>query len=344
MKKLLNIWDYKSTAQKKLSQHAYDYLVGGADDLRTFNRNIEAYQHFQIRPRRLVDVRNIDTSMELLGGKYNSPIILAPVGFQELFHPEGEIPAVKAAEAKGHLAISSTVTSKSFSEICQAVKTPPWFQLYTTPNKKTTIRLLDKAKENGCKTIVLTIDVPVAGNREQHIHILKGNMRDSNTLGNFENEDASFDAGLTWDFIPWFRKNYDMKLFIKGILTGEDAALALEHEVDGIIISNHGGRQLESDLATIEVLEEIVQVIQNEIPILIDGGIRRGTDIFKALALGATAVCIGRPYIYGLATDGQAGVERVLEILQTELVRNMQLAGVTSIGDLNRRFIREKKF
>lgn len=344
MENLINIWSFKSLAEKKLSPHAYDYLVGGADDLRTFNRNIEAYQHFQIRPRRLVDVRNVDTSINLLGKKYASPIILAPVGFQELFHAEGEIPAVKAADKKGHLAIASTVTSKSFPEICNAVKTPPWFQLYTTSNRNTTIRLINQAEALGCETIVLTVDVPVVGNREKHTQTLQGNMRDNQTLGNFENEDANFDSGLTWDFIPWFRKNYKMKLFIKGILTAEDAALALEHEVDGIIVSNHGGRQLESDLGTIEVLEEIAKVIHNEIPILIDGGIRRGTDILKALAMGATAVCIGRPYIYGLAVGGQAGVENVLDILQTELVRDMQLAGVTSIAGLNHSFIREKKF
>jgi len=343
MENLLNIWDFKKAAQKKLATHAYDYLVGGADDLRTFNRNIEAYQHFQIRPRRLVNVSEIDTSINLFGEKYKSPIILAPIGFQELFHPEGEIPAVKAAEDKGLLAISSTVTNKSFTEICNAVKNPPWFQLYTS-NKNTTVQLLDQAQENGCKIIVLTVDAPTMGNRENHTKILSGNMRDNSSLGNFDSLPANFDSRLTWDFIPWFRKNYSMKIFVKGILTGEDAALALEHEVDGIIVSNHGGRQLESDLSTIEVLEEITKVIQNKIPVLMDGGIRRGTDIFKALALGATAVCIGRPYIYGLAAGGQAGVERVLEILQTELVRNMQLAGVTSIGDLNRRFVREKKF
>ena len=344
MEELINIWDLKKAAQKKLESHAYSYLVGGADDLRTFNRNMEAYQHFQIRPRRLVNVSKIDTSIKLLGKKYGSPIILAPVGFQNMFHPKGEVPAVKAAEAKGHLAISSTVTSLSFTEICNAVTTPPWFQLYTTTNQKNTIRLLDKAKENGCETIVLTVDVPVPGNRENHINVLKGSMRSNNTLGNFDEVTPDFDNSLTWDFIPWFRKNYDMKLFIKGVLTGEDAALALDYEVDGIIVSNHGGRQLESDLSTIEVLDEIVKVINGQIPILIDGGIRRGTDIFKALAMGATAVCIGRPYIYGLAAGGQAGVERVLEILQTELIRNMQLAGVNSIGDLNRKFIREKRF
>lgn len=339
-----NIWDFKNASKEKLTQHAFDYLVGGADDLRTFNRNIEAYQHFQIRPRRLIDVTNVDTSIELFGEKYASPIFLAPVGFQGLFHEEGEIPTVKAAAAKDILSVASTVTSKSFSEICAAVDSPPWFQLYTTSDRATTTHLLDQAQKNNCKTIVLTVDVPVPGNREKHIGILTGNMRTENALGNFKNGGADFDPTLTWEFIAWFRKNYDMNLLLKGIMTAEDAALALDYEVDGIIVSNHGGRQLESDLSTIEVLEEISKVINGAIPILIDGGIRRGTDIFKALALGATAVGIGRPYIYGLATDGQKGVEMVFEILQTELVRNMQLAGVTSISKINKKQIREKKF
>ncbi len=344
MNNFRNIWDIKNASKEKLTQHAFDYLVGGADDLRTFNRNIEAFQHFQIRPRRLIDVREVDTSIELFGKKYASPIYLSPVGFQGLFHPDGEIPSVKAAAAKSILSVASTVTSKSFSEICAAVDTPPWFQLYTTSDRIITARLLDQAQKNNCKTIVLTIDVPVPGNREKHIGILTGNMRTENALGNFKDGGADFDATLTWDFISWFRKNYDMNLLLKGIMTAEDAALALDHEVDGIIVSNHGGRQLESDLSTIEVLEEVSKTINGAIPILIDGGIRRGTDIFKALALGATAVGIGRPYIYGLAAEGQVGVEKVIDILQTELMRNMQLAGATSISKINKKHVREKRF
>ncbi len=344
MSNFRNIWDIKNASKEKLSQHAFDYLIGGADDLRTFHRNIEAFQHFQIRPRRLIDVQEVDTSIELFGEKYASPIFLAPVGFQGLFHPDGEIPAVKAAAAKDILSVASTVTSKSFSEICEAVDTPPWFQLYTTSDRNTTARLLDQAQKNNCKTIVLTVDVPVPGNREKHIGILTGNMRTENALGNFADGGADFDATLTWEFIPWFKKNYDMKLLLKGIMTPEDAALALDYEVDGIIVSNHGGRQLESDLSTIEVLEEVSKAINGAIPILIDGGIRRGTDVFKALALGATAVGIGRPYIYGLAAEGQVGVEKVIAILQTELVRNMQLAGATSISKINKKQVREKRF
>lgn len=339
-----NIWDFKNAAQQKLSQNAFDYLVGGADDLRTFQRNIDAFQHFQIRPRRLIDVRQIDTSIELFGKKYVSPIYLAPVGFQALFHPEGEIPAVQAATAKNILSMASTVTSKSFSEICQAVDTPPWFQLYTTSDRTTTVRLLDQAQSNHCEAIVLTIDVPVPGNREKHIGILTGNMRTEQTLGNFDDGGADFDPTLTWEFIPWFRKNYNMKLFLKGIMTAEDATIALDYGVDGIIVSNHGGRQLESDLSTIEVLGEVVQAVNGEIPVFIDGGIRRGTDVFKALAMGATAVGIGRPYIYGLAANGQEGVEQVIDLFQGELMRNMQLAGTTSIPQINQNYVREKKF
>jgi len=342
MNNFRNIWDFKSMAKVNLETQAYDYLVGGADDLRTFNRNMEAFRDFQIRPRRLVDVTHIDTTIELFGKKYSSPIILAPVGMQGLFHPDAEIPAVKAAETKNHLAIASTVTTLSYPTICDAVNTPPWFQLYTTSNRASTTRLLNQAKAQGCKTIVLTIDVPVPGNREKHIGILTENMRIQNTLGNFENESPDFDTSLTWEFITWFRKNYDMKLLLKGIMTAEDAALALEYELDGIIVSNHGGRQLESDLGTIEVLEEVCKTINGEIPILIDGGIRRGTDIFKAIALGASGVCIGRPYIYGLASNGQEGVENVLEMLQNELVRNMQLAGTTSISKIKKQYIRKK--
>ncbi len=337
-----NIWDFQSAAKENLEKKAFDYLESGADDLRTFNRNIEAFREFQIRPRRLVDVSNIDTTIELLGEKYVSPIILAPVGMQGLFHPDAEIPAVKAAEIKNYLSIASTVTTLSYATICDAVNTPPWFQLYTTNNRTTTTRLLDQAKSLGCKTIVLTVDIPVPGNREKHIGILTENMRIQNTLGNFENESPDFDASLTWEFIAWFRKNYDMKLFLKGIMTAEDAALALEYELDGIIVSNHGGRQLESDLGTIEVLEEVCKTVNGEIPVLIDGGIRRGTDVFKALALGASGVCIGRPYIYGLSANGQQGVENVLEILQNELVRNMQLAGTTSISKIKKQYIRKK--
>ena len=339
-----NIWDYKSKAKENLEPFAYDYLTGGADDLRTFQRNMDAFQHFQIRPRRLVDVRNVDTSISLFGKKWKSPIVLAPVGMQGMFHSEGELATAKAADTNGHLLMTSTVSTLPFTEISKVMENKPWFQLYTSSNIETTKYLLSLAKEGGSEVIVLTVDVPVAGNREKHAQILTGNMREHNTLGNFKNLEADFNAGLDWSIIPWLRNHCDMKIVIKGILTKEDAALCLEHEVDGLIVSNHGGRQLESDLSTIEVLGEIVQTVKGEIPVFLDGGIRRGTDIFKALAMGANAVCIGRAYIYGLAAEGQKGVEGVLDILQTELERNMRIAGVTDLSQLTSNWIREKRF
>lgn len=339
-----NIFDLQEKAKQTLEKNSFDYLAGGADDERTLNRNITAFRHFQIRPRRLVDVRNIDTTVHFFGKKYESPIVLAPVGLQGLFHPEAEIASAKAAAQAKHLMMTSTVSTRSYDEICAAVESPPWFQLYPTSNRTTTKMLLDKATRNGCEVLVLTVDVPVAGNREKHIGVLTGTMSSKNTLGNFPEGNADFAADLTWNFIAWLRENITMKILIKGIMTAEDAVLCLQHGADGIIISNHGGRQLESDLSTIEILEEVVEVIQKKIPVMLDGGIRRGSDIFKALAMGADAVCIGRPYIYGLAAEGQKGVEKVLEILQTELVRNMQIAGVTSLANITPTFVQHARF
>ena len=337
-----NIWDYQKQAKKRMSTEAYDYLDGAADDHRTFHRNIDIWQQYQIRPRRLVDVRQVDTSVQLFGTQWASPIIMAPVGMQRLFHEEGEIASAKAAEQKDHLMIASTVSSHSYLQIAQSVNRPPWFQLYPTGDREVSKRLLRTAEEQGCEVIVLTVDVPVPGNRESHLKVLTKNMRASTILGNFPQGNANFDASLTWGFIAWLRAHCSMKILLKGIMTAEDAALALEFSADGIVVSNHGGRQLESDLSTAECLEEIVDEVKGRMPILVDGGIRRGTDIFKALAMGADAVCIGRPYIYGLGAEGQKGVEGVLELLLQELVRNMKIAGVTSLDLLNRNFLRKK--
>ena len=344
MNQYKNIWDYKLKAKENLEPFAYDYLTGGADDLRTFQRNMDAFHHYQIRPRRLVDVRNIDTSISLFGKKWKSPITLAPVGMQGMFHTDAELATAKAADTQEHLLMTSTVSTLPFPKIAESMESKPWFQLYTSSNFDTTKHLLKLAKHGGAEVIVLTVDVPVAGNREKHAQILTGNLRKHNTLGNFEGMDADFNAGLDWSIIPWLRDHCDMKIVIKGIMTEEDAELCLKHKIDGIIVSNHGGRQLESNLSTIEVLEEVVEAIGGKIPVLIDGGIRRGTDIFKALALGATAVCIGRAYIYGLASEGQSGVEGVLKILQTELERNMKIAGTVNIEAIRKSYVRERRF
>ncbi len=339
-----NIHQYAAAAQQQLPKEAFDYLSGGSDDLRTLHRNAEAFRYFQIRPRRLVDVRQIDCSINLFGQSWKSPIILAPVGTQGLFHPDGELATARAADKTGHLMIASTVSSHSYTDIAAASSHKPWLQLYPTSNRETTKMLLQLAEQNGCTTLALTVDVPVAGNREAHLDTLNKSMNQPGYLGNFTNHTADFDAGLDWNFIHWLRQHSSMRILLKGIMTAEDALLALDHEVDGLIVSNHGGRQLESDLSTIECLEEIVQAVGSQLPILLDGGIRRGTDIFKALALGATAVCIGRAFIYGLVAGGQKGVEEVLELLDAELYRNMQLAGTTSIKGITRKHVQISKF
>lgn len=340
-KHYLNIHEFAAAAKEKLEPFNYAYLTGGSDDMRTVSRNETAFRAIQIRPRVLVDVREVDTSVTLFGRRWPSPVALAPVGMQGIFHPDAELATVRAAQSRRRLMMASTVSTRSYTDICAATDTPPWFQLYTTANTAQTERLIARAQSLGAEVLVLTVDVPVMGNREAHGKLLSGTMRQNSSLGNFAGEPApDFDASITWKILPWLRERCNMRIVIKGIQTTEDALLAIENGADGIIVSNHGGRQLESDMGTIEALPEIVDAVQKRIPVLLDGGIRRGTDVFKALALGADAVCIGRPFCYGLAAEGQAGVEAVLDILQTELERNMRLAGVTSLTGLSGDYVR----
>ena len=341
---LKNVFDFEKLSRKVMGEDALLYLNGGADDLKTVQINADAYQEIQIRARRLIDVTHVSTQVELLGQDLDNPIIMSPVGFQKFFHPDGEIGAAKAAVKKKHQMIVSSVSNYSVNEIAERSQAKLWFQLYPTVDRKVTAKLLERAEKAGCKVCVLTVDSPVLGNRERGGTTLT-KLMDGNILkmGNYEGilpEGTTFDdAGLTWDIIAWLRDNCDMKIVLKGIVTREDAALALQHKVDGIIVSNHGGRQLESLRATVDCLPEIVEEIKGQMPILIDGGIRRGTDVFKALALGATAVCIGRPFCWGLGAMGQEGVEMVLDLLKAELIRDMQLAGTAAIDKITRNHI-----
>ncbi len=341
---LKNVFDFEKLSGKIMGEDALLYLNGGADDLKTVKLNSEAYQEIQIRARRLIDVRTISTTVNLFGQTLENPIILSPVGFQKFFHPDGEIGSAKAAVKKKHQMIVSSVSNYSVNEIAEQSQAKLWFQLYPTVDRKVTKKLLERAEKAGCKVCVLTVDSPVLGNRERSGTTLS-KLMDGNILkmGNYEGilpDGTSIDdAGMTWDIIAWLRANCKMKIVLKGIVTKEDAALSVQHNVDGIIVSNHGGRQLESLRSTIDCLPEIVEEINGKIPILIDGGIRRGTDIFKALALGATAVCIGRPFCWGLGALGQQGVEMVLDILKAELIRDMQLAGTTSIEKITREHV-----
>jgi isopentenyl diphosphate isomerase/L-lactate dehydrogenase-like FMN-dependent dehydrogenase len=253
-------------------------------------------------------------------------------------HPTGELGTARAAAAVRHTLIASTVSTHSITEIREAYGGPVWFQLYPTDDLAQTEALLHKAEAAGCPVCALTVDTPVIGNRESQKSYIQRLLQAGGTrLGNFDDLGAPAaldDPALTWDFIGWLRERTRMRIVIKGIVTAEDAELTVRHAADGLIVSNHGGRQLESNRGTLEALPEIVATVAGRLPVLIDGGIMRGTDIFKALALGADAICIGRAYIWGLATFGQEGVEQVLRLLRAELVRDMQLAGVRSIGEI----------
>lgn len=339
----LNVLQLEGAARANLDLDAWLYLSGGADDMRTVARNVEAFREIQIRARRLVDVSSIDTSIRLFGVTHKTPILLCPVGFQQLFHPEAELVSARAAAARDHGMILSSVSNQPVGRVAETGVSPLWFQLYPTTDRRITEGLLRRAESAGCEVVALTIDTPVLGNRERHgtklaDMLASGELPLANYegLGEFENE---FDPTMTWDMVDWLHDHCDMRVVLKGVVTAEDAELAVSHGADGLIVSNHGGRQEESDRSTIECLPEVVSAVDGAMPVLIDGGFRRGTDVFKALALGADAVCIGRPYIWGLSAFGQEGVEQVLDLLSAELVRIMQLAGVTTIGDIDGRFV-----
>ncbi len=333
----LDVWQIKAAAQRKLDVPTWHFIVNGADDGKTMQANREVFDAWQIRARRLVDVSRMDTSLNLLGEKLASPILLAPVGNQGQIHPDAELATARAAAKKKHLMICSTVTSASLTEIAAAGGGPKWFQLYASPDEALMRHLLSKAESSGCKVLVLTVDSAARGNREGERWFARDVDRGSFRLGNFSDYSGPpriGHPGMNWDIVDWLRENTSMRLVLKGIVTREDAALAVAAGVDGIIVSNHGGRQEESGRATLDSLIEVLAGAAS-MPVLVDGGFRRGTDVFKALALGARAVCIGRPYLWGLGAFGEAGVNRVLSILDAELRRIMQLSGRPSLGSID---------
>jgi isopentenyl diphosphate isomerase/L-lactate dehydrogenase-like FMN-dependent dehydrogenase len=334
----INVFQFEEVIRKKLTKDVCDFISGGADDEKTIKANRDAFDYVQIRARRLVNVSKIDTGIELLGHKMETPILIAPVGFQKAIHADGELAVARAAASMKHEMIVSTVSSYSIEDISRQHPSKVWFQLYPTSDRNVARTLLERAESAGCPIAALTVDTPVLGNRENQIGFLNKVLQsDQGYLGNFKNIDlrkALSDESMTWDMISWMKGITKMKIAIKGIVTAEDAKLCLEYGADAIVVSNHGGRQEESNRGTLECLPEVIAAVQGKIPVLIDGGFRRGTDIFKALALGAKAVCIGRPYVWGLGAFGQPGVEKVLDLLKAELVRIMKLAGTPSISSI----------
>jgi isopentenyl diphosphate isomerase/L-lactate dehydrogenase-like FMN-dependent dehydrogenase len=334
----LDVFQIKAVASQRLSLPAWHFIVNGADAGKTMAANRAVFDEWELRVRRMVDVSSVDTSLELFGQKLSSPIILAPVGAQRLIHPDGEIATAEAAKKKRHLMICSMMTNYSYTDIA-AVGGQTWFQLYGAPHESQNRHMLEMAEEAGSPVVVLTVDTATRGNREGERWFRKDSNINDFPLGNFDGYTGKRGVGdpaMTWGFIDWLRANTRMKIVLKGIVTEEDAALAVSYGVDGIIVSNHGGRQEESNRGTLDSLIEVLEGTQGDIPVLMDSGVRRGTDTYKALALGARAVCIGRPYLWGLGAFGQEGVERVLKIEQDELLTTLRFAGAPTLADIRR--------
>jgi len=350
-KEALDVFDFEPVAKKNLPQAHFGYMATGIDDEVTLRANREGFLKFQLRPRRLVDVTTINMTTELLGTIFDSPIVIAPTGSNRAFHPNGEVAVTNAARTGNHLQILSSGATTSIEEVIAARGAPVWFQLY--PRKwEITEALLKRAERAGSLVAVVTVDGGAFTNWETLARLRRSDTRNCEDCHgrstrdyvarrpNFDGIDISDPASLniahlTWDSIKRLRDNAKMKIALKGILTHEDAALAADNGIDAIIVSNHGGgRVVDSGRATIEILPEIVEAVGGRIPVLVDSGFRRGTDIIKALAMGAQAVCIGRPYLWGLGAFGQPGVERVLEILRNETRAVMQQVGARSIKDL----------
>jgi len=353
----LNVFEFEPVAKSRMLPVHYGYTVTGTDDEETLRANREGFQKFRIRVRRLVDIRNPDMSTEIFGQRWENPIALAPVGGQGKYHPDAEVASARAARAGGHTQILSTATTRDIEDVAAARGGPVWFQLYASNYWKVAEGLVKRAEQAGCPVVALTVDRAAPRNMETleryrridtsdcsachiegppEVRLRDRGMYRGIDLSGVENTQSS---GLTWEFVDRLKRATSMRVMLKGIVTAEDAILSLQHGVDGIIVSNHGGRSEASGRSTIESLPEIAGAVAGRIPVIIDGGFRRGTDIFKALALGASAVAIGRPYVWGLGAFGQAGVEKVLEILRVEFRRVMQEAGVTSVSQISSSYI-----
>jgi isopentenyl diphosphate isomerase/L-lactate dehydrogenase-like FMN-dependent dehydrogenase len=351
-KDALNVMEFEAAARKALPPAHYGYMATGVDDDKTLRANHEAYGRIQLRPRRLVDVREASTRTSLFGKVWESPIFLCPCGYQNAFHPQGEAATARAARARKSLMLLSTVTTVPVEEVNREYGAPVWYQLYATSSWTITEKLVKRAEAAGCPVLVWTIDLMAGRNTETQTRFRRLDTRDCTTChgpggpGGLRRDPmfAGLDLtgvglaapALTWDAVERLKNLTSMKVVLKGIETREDTELACRHGADGIIVSNHGGRAEESGRATIECLTEVVEAARGRVPVMIDGGIRRGTDVFKALALGAKAVGIGRPYLWGLSAFGQPGIERVIEILRTELNLVMRQCGTRSIEEITR--------
>src|SRR5690242_19496141 len=349
-KDAINVFDFEPVMRQNVPPAHFGYMASGIDDEVTLRANREGFLKFQLRPRRLVDVSKVDMSVDILGTKYDSPIVLAPVGGHRSFHEDAESGCARAAKAGNHLQILSTMTSTDVEDVIKARGAPIWMQLYATNSDTVAEGIMKRAENAGCTAVAVTVDRSGGRNQETLFRLRPTDTRDCSgchdrsslqanlrTRAMYQGVDLSGltntqSSAMTWDFFKRLRDTTRMKIVIKGILAHEDAKLAAEAGIDAIIVSNHGGRSEDSGRSTIDALPEIVEAVGGRMPILIDSGFRRGTDIVKALCIGASAVCIGRPYIWGLGAFGQPGVERVLELLRIELRAAMQQVGAPNLA------------
>jgi isopentenyl diphosphate isomerase/L-lactate dehydrogenase-like FMN-dependent dehydrogenase len=354
----LSVFDFEPVMKKNVPPAHFGYMATGLDEEATLRGNRQGFLKFSLRPRRLVDVSRIDTSTEILGTGYASPIVIAPTGSNRAFHPDGEVAVAKAARAANHLQILSSVATTSVEEAIAARGAPVWFQLYPTQQWTIGEALAKRAERAGCPAVVLTIDVLGPLKWETYIRLQRTDTRACASCHapnsylsrkpNFAGIDlgdvaSTVAANLTWDFVKRLRDAIRTRLVLKGILAPEDARLAAEMGIDAIIVSNHGGRVEDGGGSTIEALPDIIQAVGGRMPVLVDSGFRRGSDIAKALAMGAAAVCVGRPTLWGLGAFGQDGVARVLEILRGELEAAMRQLGAPTLKHLSPLMVRQSQ-
>jgi 4-hydroxymandelate oxidase len=352
---VLNVMDLEPAARAALPPAHFGYLATGVDDDATLRANRQGFERFYLRPRRLVDIQTVDLRTEIFGVTWDSPIALAPIGNQKAFHPEGELAVARAAKSRKALQVLSTATTTSVEDVSRELGRPPWYQLYAASRWDAVEGILKRVEQARCPVVVWTVDTH-AGRRTETLERAKRlDKRDCVACHGTRREDffrrkpmyagidveglATTNPALQWKDLARLRKMTTARFLIKGIETREDAQICREQGVDGIVVSNHGGRAEESGRGTIECLPEVLDGAGRGLPVFIDGGFRRGTDIFKALALGAKAVFVGRPHVWGLAAYGQAGVEKALDLLNAELALVMRQCGVPSLQKLDRNFV-----
>lgn len=344
-----DLMQFEALARPRLSQMAYDYVrSGGADEI-TMRENRLGFERLRLSPNVLMDVSQLNTRVTLFGSELEHPILLAPIAYHRLYHAEGELATARGASAAGAAMVVSSFTTTAIHEIARNTERPIWFQLYVQRDREFTKDMVQRAVAAGCKAVCVTADTPVLGCRYGQLSFglpsnlecvhLRG-LEQKNPIPAHNNKrggiyDPIFDPSFNWRDLEWLRSVAGVPVIVKGVLAAEDGKRAVEHGADGVIVSNHGGRNLDLVPASIDALPRVVEAVAGRIPVMLDSGIRRGTDVLMALALGAKAVFVGRPYIYGLALGGAKGVERVLNILRSEFERAMALTGRRSIAEID---------